>query len=307
MTTITCPFCSPAIKSEIYGNLAVDCGKCGKFLVQDTAYEDYFCNSDLTQKNLILLRHYLYKALYLSGKSKSTIFVITSIWVEATLKNQFPSASEQLDNLISYLGKTESYVRDLDYNFFGHIIGSTSRAQFDAIVQGAKEKRLFIGTINIALSLDGWEKYESIKKGRLGYGAFMAMKFGDPELNQALDKCFKPAVNDTGFNLKKLDDEPKAGLIDNRMREAIKTSRFMIADLTHQNLGAYWEAGYAEGLGKVVIYTCKEQNKDKIHFDTSHHTTIFWDVENLESAREQLKSTIRLSISEALQEEQIYA
>jgi nucleoside 2-deoxyribosyltransferase len=60
----------------------------------------------------------------------------------------------------------------------------------------------------------------------------------------------------TGFILRRLDDEPKAGLIDDRMRAEIQASRFVIVDLTHMNRGAYWEAGYAEGLGKPVIYTC---------------------------------------------------
>ena len=31
----------------------------------------------------------------------------------------------------------------------------------------------------------------------------------------------------------------------------------MISDLSHGNYGAYWEAGFAEGLGKAVIYTCE--------------------------------------------------
>ena len=60
----------------------------------------------------------------------------------------------------------------------------------------------------------------------------------------------------------------------------IRTSRFLIADLTHENPGAYWEAGYAEGLGKPVIYTCEKkkfENQVKTHFDTNHHLTLQWD------------------------------
>jgi nucleoside 2-deoxyribosyltransferase len=53
----------------------------------------------------------------------------------------------------------------------------------------------------------------------------------------------------------------------------------VIADLTHDNNGAYWEAGFAEGLGRPVIYTCRKQKWDatKSHFDTSHLNTIIWD------------------------------
>jgi nucleoside 2-deoxyribosyltransferase len=45
--------------------------------------------------------------------------------------------------------------------------------------------------------------------------------------------------------------------IDDQMRVALRTSRFVVADLTRGNRGAYWEAGFAEGLGRPVIYTCR--------------------------------------------------
>jgi hypothetical protein len=41
------------------------------------------------------------------------------------------------------------------------------------------------------------------------------------------------------------------------MRAAILASRFVISDLTHDSPGAYWEAGFGEGLGLPVIYTCE--------------------------------------------------
>ena len=40
----------------------------------------------------------------------------------------------------------------------------------------------------------------------------------------------------------------------------VRDAAFVISDLTHDNSGAYWEAGYAEGLGKPVIYICEEKN-----------------------------------------------
>ena len=41
--------------------------------------------------------------------------------------------------------------------------------------------------------------------------------------------------------------------------DLIRDAKFVIADLTHDNNGAYWEAGYAEGLGKPVIYICEKE------------------------------------------------
>ncbi len=91
------------------------------------------------------------------------------------------------------------------------------------------------------------------------------------------------------------------------MRVEIKRARFLIADLTHANNGAYWEAGYAEGLGKTVIYTCEQQVFDDraqgTHFDTNHHLTVKWNPENPDMAVESLKATIRATFPEAKQED----
>ena len=69
-----------------------------------------------------------------------------------------------------------------------------------------------------------------------------------------------PAVASAGFDLVRLDEDPQAGSIDERLRVEIRKSRFLVADLTHGNPGAYWEAGFAEGLGKPVIYTCEKDD-----------------------------------------------
>jgi nucleoside 2-deoxyribosyltransferase len=124
------------------------------------------------------------------------------------------------------------------------------------------------------------------------------MKFGDEELDKIFAKCFKPAVEQTGFELIRLDEKPRAGLIDDQLRVEIRSSRFLIADLTHGNFGAYWEAGYAEGLGKPVIYTCEKAvfDNQEIHFDTNHHLTVLWNADNLEEAAKRLKSTIRATL-----------
>ena len=157
----------------------------------------------------------------------------------------------------------------------------------------------YIGFGELTLTFEGWNYYETLRQGSPTYRkAFMAMKFGDAELNDVLEKVFKPSVKMAGFDLIKLDDEPRAGLIDDRLRVEIQSSDFLIADLTHENNGAYWEAGYAEGLGKPVIYTCEKEkfNSQKTHFDTNHHLTVLWDKNAPEQAGDLLKATIRATL-----------
>ncbi|TAD90849.1 MAG: hypothetical protein EAZ99_04750 [Alphaproteobacteria bacterium] len=130
------------------------------------------------------------------------------------------------------------------------------------------------------------------------------MKFGDEEFDKFVDKHMRRAVAQTGYQLKRADDQQKAGLIDAQMRLDIKNARFVIADLTHGSHGAYWEAGYAEGLGKPVIYTCRAdvfEKENGTHFDTNHHVTIKWSYNDPKPAMDRLKATIRYTIPEAKQ------
>jgi nucleoside 2-deoxyribosyltransferase len=74
---------------------------------------------------------------------------------------------------------------------------------------------------------------------------------------------------------------------------------FVLVDLTHDNSGAYWEAGYAEGLGKPVIYICEQSKFDavKTHFDTNHCTTVMWKADEPAVFTEQLVATLRRSLN----------
>ncbi len=127
------------------------------------------------------------------------------------------------------------------------------------------------------------------------------MEFGQPDLESFVKEVVKPRIKEElGYELLDMRDNVDAGIIDNIMRNKIREAAFVLADLTHDNRGAYWEAGYAEGLMKPVIYICEEKKfkKSSTHFDTNHCTTIPWskDRSNKEKEnifREKLISTLR--------------
>ncbi len=153
--------------------------------------------------------------------------------------------------------------------------------------------------MNVQLTFEGWEHFEQIKIGSVIYRkAFMAMQYGNSILDSIVQDTFKPSTKRAGFELILQNETRRAGLIDNRMRVEIQSADFLIADLTHRNPGAYWEAGYAEGLGKPVIFTCEKSVFDdkKTHFDTNHHLTIVWDEKAPEVAGEELTATIRATL-----------
>ncbi len=153
---------------------------------------------------------------------------------------------------------------------------------------------------NIDLSLEGWEQYEAEKRGRFaGNYGFFAMQFDEPDLKAFVKEVLKPAVKDEiGYDLVDMNDVGKAGIIDNIMRVQIRDAKFVIVDLTHDNHGAYWEAGFAEGLDKPVIYICEKGKfeKQKTHFDTNHCTTVLWSRDDDEGFRGKFVATLRRSL-----------
>ena len=153
---------------------------------------------------------------------------------------------------------------------------------------------------NVTLSLNGWDQYEAEKRGELsGNYGFLARKFDEPELDDFVHDVLKPTVEEsTGYKLRDMNDVSRAGVIDNIMRIEVRDAKFVLVDLTHDNNGAYWEAGYAEGLGKPVIYLCEQGKFDaeKTHFDTNHCTTVPWDRDDDEDFRSRLTATLIRSL-----------
>ncbi|MCH8858285.1 MAG: hypothetical protein IID54_01745, partial [Proteobacteria bacterium] len=125
-------------------------------------------------------------------------------------------------------------------------------------------------------------------------------KFENTELDRAIETHFQEAVAQTGFKLQTVTQ--KAGLIDAIIENEIRNCKFLVVDLSDNNDGAYWEAGFAEGLGKPVIYICKEGVKS--HFDTEHRHIIKWHPDKLDEAAQRLKAVIRNTLlGEAIQED----
>ncbi|MCY3903538.1 MAG: hypothetical protein OXF76_10285 [Caldilineaceae bacterium] len=129
--------------------------------------------------------------------------------------------------------------------------------------------------------------------------AFVAMWFS-PEVRQVYDQGIIPAVEAAGFNPYRVDQKDFLDKIDDQIIAEIRRSRFLIADMTHGDEGArgsvYFEAGFALGLGIPVIYTCRSDMYDCLHFDTRQYPHIEWKKEDIEAFRHNLENKIRATI-----------
>jgi len=284
---------------------AYECPRCGKYLMSINT-EKMIRGCTYNEEQIAILSHSIQKM-----QRQDSLAMINPDLIKAILKNPLPSLTEQANNLIRWFGENTSYGIPYGISPLRHqsIIGAKSPRGFDLVLKYLLNRKLLEGNLAggmrshgealVKLTFDGWEYYDQLKRGAVdSRKAFMAMEYGDSQLDKIVEEHFKPAVACTGFELYRLDQKPKAGLIDDRLRVEIRNSRFLISDLTHENPGAYWEAGYAEGLGKPVIYTCKKEKfkKDKPHFDTNHHLTITWDEKEIQKAVESLKATIRATL-----------
>ena len=128
---------------------------------------------------------------------------------------------------------------------------------------------------------------------------FVAMWFDD-SMTTAYRDGIEPGIKDAGYKPFRVDRKEHINKIEDEIIAEIRRSRFIVADFTQGDSGprggVYYEAGFAHGLGLQVIFTCKEGDVDKLHFDTNHYNHIFWSTPA--DLREKLKNRILAVIGE---------
>lgn len=316
---VSCPVCESAdgysCTREQYGNrdaALFRCEVCGTYAVTRTVLDDH---NDLRINGFTKVkRSALSHRLRVGQSSSREPRMLTSYDFndDALRELVLPSPIQQSANAIRVIGDHVSENGEPLSSMhpeFGALIGSPSYiAAFELLEElksygliTALSRRLMSEVVmqDVNLTLQGWQRYEEEKRGMIsGNYGFIALKFDDPILDPFLKNHIKPAVLEVGYELFDMRDVSRAGLIDNLLRMQIRDSAFVLVDLTHENAGAYWEAGYAEGLGKPVLYICEKAKFDEkqTHFDTNHCATVLWDVANPEKFKNDLMATLRRSL-----------
>jgi hypothetical protein len=123
----------------------------------------------------------------------------------------------------------------------------------------------------------GWKYLEPSPLGGVVPGTcFVAMWF-DPSLDTAFEHGFAPGIRDAGFKPHRIDQAKTNRGISDEILAGIRTCEFVVADFTGQRQSVYFEAGFAHGLGKEVIWCCRSDETGKLHFDTKHLGHVTWD------------------------------
>lgn len=316
MTDDTCPVCKLPVEPPEVG--IYHCLRCGRFEFGadgGPSLREALTDPGPQPRRRANLSHKIRRR---TRKGEGHVFFKVQELERWGLDDPLPSPAELLEQLILWVGDNQPAIDDgaladkLELSaWLGLPLGRTPNQVFDPInwLSSEEEVRRVVvrsergdGKALLQLTWDGWERYNALlRREATSLTAFMAMKFGHADLDAALEQHFKPAVAATGFTLKRVTDGQGAGLIDDQMRVGLRTCRFVISDLTHNSRGAYWEAGFGEGLGKPVIYTCRNDHwkEEGSHFDTHHLVTVVWDPANMGVAMAALKATIRATLPDA--------
>lgn len=317
---VECPVCLSLdgfdCKSAPFGKKDAslfDCSVCGGFAISRTALHDDLDSRlpNFTRVKRAALSHKI--RLDNEREKKPRMWLSDQLSEFLEEGPSLPTPASQATNIIRWIGTQVQETGEAAANLspeFQAFIGAPSRQFACELLIELRDRNLVSGLFlpelngpphaqDLNLTLSGWELFDQEQKGLVsgGYG-FIALKFGDPTLDTLINDHIKPALAEIGYKTIDLRDVSQAGVIDNIMRMHIRDCAFLIADLTHENAGAYWEAGFAEGLGKPVLYICESEKfeKERTHFDTNHCTTVPWRTgEESEFVRE-LIATIRRSL-----------
>ena len=156
--------------------------------------------------------------------------------------------------------------------------------------------------IALIVTVDGYghlAKLEAVKTD--SPQAFVAMWFDD-SLLPTLNEGIKPAIEDAGYKSVRIDDQVFPGKIDDQIIAEIRRSRFVVADFTYGKDGArggvYYEAGFAFGLNIPVIFTCRKDLINNVHFDTRQYPHVVWEMNDLEGFKKRLTDRIGMLIGD---------
>ncbi|MGR3302475.1 MAG: hypothetical protein ACUZ8I_08205 [Candidatus Scalindua sp.] len=191
-----------------------------------------------------------------------------------------PPVTERISLLLKEVAHDSDYIGapvDLKNPKYISVSWSLSTEECSEIISYLRKSGYISAGEKIAQK--GWEYLESIDSDRAHSSqVFIAMSFSN-DMARASDSI-KDAIQSCDLRPVRVDDIEHLEKIDDKIMYEIRQSRCIVADLTKHKTGVYFEAGYAMGLGIPVIWSCRKDNRKKLHFDIRQYNCIIWANEN---------------------------
>jgi len=117
-----------------------------------------------------------------------------------------------------------------------------------------------------------------------------------PELNEFFRDGMRAGIRAAGYEELRIDRTEFNDKIDDEIIAAIRQTKFLVADFTNNRGGVYYEAGFAKGLGREVIWSVRKDHLPKVHFDTRQYNFIRWEASDLPAFAKALQKRIEATI-----------
>ena len=283
MSDIECPICKTTnyIQAKELPLDAVEykCARCGDFRLTGSADSHLSANKSPDFMLSAWVREHKEKELeppYIETKKLESI--------RAQFKKYNPTQKQSIllqaiERKSKYPGSPVNIYRDLDFP----LCWATSEAELDYYLRAINDRKLiqWISEDHLAtITPKGWEYLEDYSRHHENMSqVFVAMSFS-AEMESVWGNAIKPGIENAGYQPYRIDKNPHNERIDMKIMDEIKKSKFLVADFTGNKHGVYFEAGYALGLGIPVIWSVRDQDIGKVHFDTNHYNHIKWKTED---------------------------
>jgi hypothetical protein len=310
----TCFLCKQNAEVEELGPLnqiyRYNCKNCGIFSITSD-FRIYF-NEDVEGDSLHALSGYI-REMNENGKrdilitNKNYKDILASPYIPHTIGAKLEKLLQHCYHLTHYFN--EDLFIDISSNY--SLCYAKNAEEADALFDQLVNMRYFERenmSGDFHLTLLGVEKAELNAKIRnQSNTCFVAMWFAD-----VMDTIYENAIK-AAIECKEYYDYVAVQVgkkehnndITDEIIAGIRECHFMVADMTGYRGGAYFEAGFAKGLGKQVIYTCRNDwfhgefdgntiIKEKVHFDVNHQNFIVWETE--EDLKRKIIDRIRATI-----------
>lgn len=313
-----CPICGTTLEREIKCDTDyiyyVTCTTCGRFALEEDYYESLIDRNDAKIRKSEIASYLFYHKDHLpfSFICGDTDFVPKShrpVSIEE-IKSWYPKTfSEKIDMFLLGLAKRMnffgepilfSYEQFYSASFVERNPQGPWRMHSDIIKTQAEffenylKNQGYTDTYKNGFIIQpkGLERIDSLqqKERNTGKNVFVSMSFSDN--TRQTREALRDAIIDAKFSPEFIDEIIHNKQIVPEMFRLIRESRFLILEISDPNYGAYYEAGYALGLGKEVIICCnkevfnrkyeteEEQKYAKYlrpHFDIAQKQILVWD------------------------------
>ena len=323
---VACPICGTLAEySSVHNyNLAFyECGSCGRYTISYEAlsridkniyasYLFYNCNLfsliDNDEGNIFYFIGTETTFDILHKEYPNSRFIKTSDvenWYPKNFSEKIDFILLGLEKLSDYTGKSISVIggKGDSLLFIKRYIGEKKLVkenieEQNEYIRGYLDEQKFAKREYNQLTLlpKGYERvYELQKNQSNSKQVFIAIAFSDDmkEVQEAIEN----GIYKAGYLPIAMNKNEHNNQIVPEILYQIKQSKFVVAEFSTNNNGAYYEAGYSSGLGKEVIHICNtEKFGEKGHFDIKQKSTVLWNtVDDITNALfKRIEATIGL-------------